>query len=47
MMRIYIWAERYQEYEERIKAMAAECAWHQTPIGSMQLDEYLKLIPKE
>ena len=47
MMRVYIWAEKYPNYVERIKAIAAECAWHQTPVGQMELDEQFQLLPKE
>lgn len=42
-----MWSVKYPEYNERMKAIAAECAWHQTPIGQMELDEKFQLLPKE
>lgn len=42
-----MWSEKYPDYEERMKAMAVECAWHQTPIGQMDLDEQFQLAPME
>lgn len=42
-----MWSEKYTNYEERMKAIAAECAWHKTPVGQIELDEQFQLLPKE
>ena len=44
---MFVWSSKFPDYEKRMKVIASECAWYQTPVGQLELDKKFQLVPME